>query len=73
VSDILRVSVAIYTQDVGTDGVMIPLTPHYRDQLVKRLREYPGQKPREVLERFLQLQLALDGAWIQSRKIFTVS
>jgi hypothetical protein len=42
--------------------VIIPLTPYYRDQLVKRLRDYPGQKPREVLEWFLQL--AIDGAWI---------
>jgi hypothetical protein len=62
VSDVLRTSVAIYTEDVGADGVMIPLTPYYRDQLVKRLRDDPGQKPREVLERFLQL--ALDGAWM---------
>ena len=62
VSDVLRASVEIYARDVGADGVMIPLTPYYRDQLVKRLRDYPGQKPRAVLERFLQL--ALDGAWI---------
>jgi len=60
-SDILRKSLAIYTEDVGAEGVMIPLTPYYREQLVKRLRDYPGQNPRAVLERFMQL--ALDGSW----------
>jgi hypothetical protein len=54
--------VAIYVaEDVGAEVVMIRLTPYYREQLVKRLREYPGQAPAAVLERFLQL--ALDGAW----------
>ena len=70
VSDVLRTSVAIYTEDVGAEGVMIPLTPFYRDQLVKRLRDYPGQKPRVVLERFPQL--ALDGAWmLTDRELLT--
>ena len=57
----LRKSLETYTEDVGPGGVMIRLTPYYREELVKRLRDYPGQEPRAVLERFMQL--ALDGAW----------
>ena|SRR5215469_8181347 len=64
VSSVLRTSVAIFTQDVGDEGVMIRLTPYYREQLVKRLRDYPGQQPAVVLERFMQL--ALDGAWVMT-------
>ena len=41
---------------------MIRLTPYYREQLVKRLREYPGQESGTILERFMQL--ALDGSWL---------
>ncbi len=48
VSDMLRRSLATYTEDVGPGGVMIRLTPYYREQLVKRLREYPGQEPGAV-------------------------
>ena len=61
ISSILRISLAICTQDVGDKGVVIRLTPYYREQLVKRLRDYPGQQPAAVLERFVQL--ALDGTW----------
>lgn len=62
VSDVLRRAVGIYTEDVGLDGVMIPLAPYDRERLVKRLRDYAGQAPRAVLARFVQL--ALDGGWI---------
>ena len=62
VSDMLRRSLEIYTEDIGPEGVMIRLTPYYREQLIKRLGEYPGQEPGAVLERFMQL--ALDGAWL---------
>ena len=62
VSDLLRKSLAIYAEDVGPDSVMIRLTPYYRQQLLKRLGDYPGQAPAVVLERFMQL--ALDGSWI---------
>ena len=60
----MRRSVAIFTRDVGDEGVMIRLTPYYREQLMKRLRDYPGQQPAAVLERFMQL--ALDGALIMT-------
>jgi hypothetical protein len=63
-SSILRTSLAVFTRDVGDDGVMIRLTPYYREQLVKRLRDYPGQEPSAILERFMQL--ALDGAWLMT-------
>ena len=62
VSGVVRKSLKTYTEDVGPEGVMIRLTPYYREQLVKRLREYPGQEPGAVLERFMQL--ALDGSWL---------
>lgn len=62
VSVMLRKSLEAYTGDVGPEGVMIRLTPYYREQLVKRLREYPGQESGTVLERFMQL--ALDGSWL---------
>lgn len=62
VSEILRKSLAIYTQDIGDEGVMIRLTPYYREQLIKRLHDYPGQETGAVLERFMQL--ALDGSWL---------
>ena len=62
VSDMLRKSLETYTENVGPEGVMIRLTPYYREQLVKRLREHPGQKPVAVLEWFMQL--ALDGMWL---------
>ena len=64
ISSILRTSLAIFTQDVGDAGVVIRLTPYYREQLVKRLRDFPGQRPSAVLERFMQL--ALDGAWVMT-------
>lgn len=62
VSDMLRRSLATYTEDVGPESVMIRLSPYYREQLLRRLRDYPDQKPSALLERFLQL--AIDGAWI---------
>ncbi len=63
VSDVLRKSLAIYTEPVGEDGVMIRLTPFYREALLKRLHDdYPGHRPAAVLERLLQL--ALDGSWL---------
>ncbi len=58
----LRKSLETYTEHVGPEGVMIRLTPYYREQLIKRLGEYPGQQPAAVLERFMQL--ALDGSWL---------
>ena len=64
VSVMLRKSLEAYTEDVGPEGVMIRLTPYYREQLVKRLGEYPGQEPGAVLERFMQL--ALDGSWLMT-------
>lgn len=63
VSDILRRSLAIYTEDAEACGVMIRLTPYYRGQLRKRLHDdYPNHEPAAVLERFMQL--ALDGSWL---------
>lgn len=67
VSDVLRKSLVTYTTDVGADAVVIPLTPYYRAELVKRLRDYPGHEPRAVLARFVQL--ALDGGWILTDRV----
>lgn len=63
VSEVLRKALAVYTGDATACGVMVPLTPYYREQLRKRLHDdYPNHKPTAVLERLLQL--ALDGSWL---------
>ncbi len=61
VSDVFRKALAVYTEEVGSDAVLIPLTLYYRDQLLIRLQNYSGRRPREVRQEFLVR--ALDGAW----------
>lgn len=51
VSEALRASLEAYADGIGEAGVMIPLTPHYRAELARRL--HGSEELSAILKRFI--------------------